>query len=274
MPDKICIICGRDCSTVARQRDAKGNYACRSCLDARDKARAVRKVVSSEDKPTGAAIPQSLMASAEPASGDDENMSYSILGDLPEPCPSCGAPLTRGVVVCMSCGYNAETGVKHNTEVHAAPRMPPARQDDDDEEEKDDVGEPRRMIVIHGGWAAGVLAIVMAILFTLAKSAGGDAMVGVYGLAVIGVSFLAAISSIVIPFQEEEAGWGIGMLLANGIAIARALGFIGMGMGWGGLVAVGATLYYAFAISESRWLKGIVVLNFLCFFSLMAFAGK
>lgn len=268
MPDKRCIICGKDCSKVARQKDAKGNYACQSCLDARDTERAARK---SAPPPKGSA-PSPPHSPANARSADDENMSYAILGDLPEPCGSCGAPLRKGMVVCMSCGYNAETGVKHNTEVQAAPLMPPARENDDDEDEDD--AEPRRMIVIHGGWAASALGVVMAILFFLAKSDGGDTMIGVYRLAVIGVSILAALSSIVIPFQEEEAGWGVGMLLANGIAIARAFGFIGMGMGWGGLVAVGATLYYAFAISESRWLKGIVALNFLCFFSLMAFTGK
>ncbi|MBL8760759.1 MAG: hypothetical protein JNL50_05585 [Phycisphaerae bacterium] len=271
MPEKTCIICGKDCSGVARQKDAKGNYACQSCLDARQKARAARK-----NAPTSAAQPPVPNPAASAAPGDDENMSYSILGDLPEPCGSCGAPLAKGMVVCMSCGYNAETGVKHNTQVQVAP-LRPARHveaEDEDEDEDEDDGEPRRSIVIHGGWAAGALGVVMAILFFLAKSDGSDLMLGVYRLGVIGVSFLAAISSIVIPFQEDEAGWGIGMLLANGIAIARAFGFVGMGMGLGGLVAVGATLYYAFAISESRWLKGIVMLNFVCMFSLFAFAGR
>lgn len=271
MPDKICIICGKDCSHVARQRDSKGNYACQSCLDAREKERGARKSPSPTDKPPKA-VPTALPT--KPATDDDENMSYALLGDLPDPCGSCGAPLPKGMVVCMNCGYNTETGVKHNTEVQAAPLMPPARQNDDEDDGEDEDDEPRRMIVLHGGWVAGILGVIMAVLFMLAKSDGGDVMLGAYGLAVIGISILAAISSIVIPFQEDESGWGLAMMVANGVAIARALGLLGFGMGMGGLVAVGATVYYAFAISESRWLKGIVVLNFLCFFSLLALGGK
>ncbi|NUQ53236.1 MAG: hypothetical protein HUU19_11145 [Phycisphaerales bacterium] len=272
MPDKICIICGEDCSRVARQKDAKGNYACQSCLDERERVRASRTGPSTSAEPSTPAPRQPSPPSSKPAPVD-EDMSYDLLGDMPDPCGSCGAPLAEGVVVCMNCGYNAETGVKHNTEVQVAPLLSPAKRDSVEKDDDDD-GEPRRVIVIHGGWAAGAVGVVMLVLFVLARSSGSDAMLGVYGLGVIGVSLLAAISSIVIPFQEDEAGWGIGLMLANGVAIARAFGLIGAGMGFGGLVAVGVTIYYAFAVSESRWLKGIVALNFLCMFSLFAFTGK
>lgn len=264
MPEKVCVICGRDCANVPRQKDPQGRYACKSCLDA-------RAIAPSRAKDLLVAPPPK-QAPGTPPVDPDANVGYELLGDIPEPCATCGAPLAKGIVVCTRCGYNAQTGERITTAVIASPAGPKSKPEVEDQEEEDD-DEPRTPLVIHGGWAAGAIATVMAILFVVAKTSDSDLMIGVYSLGVIGVSIIAAISSIIIPFQEEEAAWGLGLLLANGLVIARAIGLLG-GYGFGGMFGVGATLYYAFAVSESRWLRGILVINFVCIVSLIAFTGK
>jgi hypothetical protein len=110
---KICVHCKQDCSGKPRAKDAQGRYMCKECVE-KLKARGAAA-------PTRPASPPAP-PTAPPATEDDHSVLSTLLGDLPEPCPSCAAPLTTGAVVCNFCGFNKETGQGTRTRVMAAPR--------------------------------------------------------------------------------------------------------------------------------------------------------
>jgi hypothetical protein len=49
-------------------------------------------------------------------------------------CPSCGARLSEGAVLCVSCGYDLRTGQKLQTVTGGAPEEDEAGDDPDDDE--------------------------------------------------------------------------------------------------------------------------------------------
>lgn len=107
MPAKICAICGEDCSSKPRTKDAAGHYYCRECHEAAlRKRRAAARPTPRPEPPPSIAPP-------------DDGDAYGILGALVEEaqaeagvihCPGCGAEMPAGAVICTNCGLNMHTG--------------------------------------------------------------------------------------------------------------------------------------------------------------------
>jgi hypothetical protein len=105
---KICIQCGDDCAGKPRTKDAQGRYTCRPCYDKKQAAAAAAPAKAAPD-PTSARV-------AAPASTYD--IDASLLKELAgeeaapvtaTPCPTCGAGMMAGAVICTTCGYNVQT---------------------------------------------------------------------------------------------------------------------------------------------------------------------
>lgn len=140
---KICFFCGEDCSGQARGKDPKGRYYHLRCLE-EAKARSSGdeppvitgglEIDSGESAGGSAAasrprpVPQPRPKSAGVAAGGE---GPSLLGSLldeegevpgaPPPqqgpgaaaaCPSCGAAMQAGAVICTQCGYNVASGIQ------------------------------------------------------------------------------------------------------------------------------------------------------------------
>jgi len=108
MPDgqaKVCVICKQDCSGRPHVKDKQGRYACRECIE---------KMQAKAPKASGAA------AAPAASGGTDPVMARLIEGSAAvkaTPCPQCASPIPPGGVVCVQCGFNAETGKSMRTRV-------------------------------------------------------------------------------------------------------------------------------------------------------------
>ncbi len=103
---KVCIRCGRDCSTRPRKKDQQGRYHCQECLDQ------VRPIAPPHATPSPLPTPAPTQ---EPAVIElDESTLPAPAADSLDansrPCPICGRALARTDVLCTECGYNAQTG--------------------------------------------------------------------------------------------------------------------------------------------------------------------
>jgi hypothetical protein len=109
--NKVCGICGEDCSDRPRVKDAKGRYFCKAC--AMDK-------VAQPEKPAAPAA--STGDDGDPYSLDEadpgaaplpiEMLDYAEQGTQ---CPGCMRTMPAGAKVCVSCGYNVEKGIQSST---------------------------------------------------------------------------------------------------------------------------------------------------------------
>lgn len=119
--EKICTLCGTDCSDRPRIKDAEGRYACKECAErlAAKKPRPERRAPSS-GPPSADPVAQRLSRPHNDANGQALSMD-DLLGDLnvsdDKTCPGCRAPLKPGAVVCIKCGFNCESGRKIVTHV-------------------------------------------------------------------------------------------------------------------------------------------------------------
>lgn len=121
---KICTVCGVDCSAMKRSRDAQGRYICGDCLE---KARQAK--VAKEGKPVVAApgpssgplkvAPPALVNGVDPILNDLVGKSKSL---EQTPCAGCGYPMDKGAVVCTHCGFNTMTSSRTRIAVHKAPK--------------------------------------------------------------------------------------------------------------------------------------------------------
>lgn len=107
--NKICVICGEDCSSRPRVKSPDGQYACRACMERREAERAAPAALSNDDFAL-----------------DDQEGAYELddrFADLEapvveaNPCPGCGMPKAPGAAMCMNCGLNAATGQRVATSV-------------------------------------------------------------------------------------------------------------------------------------------------------------
>lgn len=88
-------------------RDARGRYLCGPCYD----ARVAHKV---DPEPIG------LRGDALDDIGYDIEPMAGMLASMAT-CPGCGVPIEAGTVVCVHCGYNAQTGKKIKAQVFNKP---------------------------------------------------------------------------------------------------------------------------------------------------------
>jgi len=105
---KICSICGIDVSNKPRTKDPSGRYVCAECID---KAKQTKQVLKNPPKP-GTAKP--AVRAASDGEGDNSfilDIGASSAGTKGgKACPNCGRGLSQDSVVCIGCGYNANTG--------------------------------------------------------------------------------------------------------------------------------------------------------------------
>lgn len=98
MPDeplaKVCIVCGRDCSTRRREKRADGTYVCRECVITERRPVAPAAVAA----PRAPAPPVEV----EPESAPDEGVQ----------CDICARRLPPGETYCGLCHYDARRGVQ------------------------------------------------------------------------------------------------------------------------------------------------------------------
>ena len=110
---KRCIVCGEDCSDRPRVRNAKGQYACKSCLEAK----------RSERPPIAVAPP------------DTDNHRIAALAELEQAvadtpvvgshCPGCGKRVGPTQVICLGCGYDLVKGEERTIRVKEVKVRPP-----------------------------------------------------------------------------------------------------------------------------------------------------
>ncbi len=94
---KVCVRCGRDCSTRQRQRDSRGGYICKDCL--KDHAPDGPGFQPPEQPADAMPVP---LAPAEGAA----DAAF---------CPVCIRTLAPGVEVCSTCGYDTRSGIRAPT---------------------------------------------------------------------------------------------------------------------------------------------------------------
>lgn len=109
MPEKICVICGEDCSGRPRTKDPRGRYYCNTCYEA------ARAGTHSTAATSGAADPPGDVFGLE----NDDDMAFDMLDEIAPggaaaaqaaPCPECGSAIPVDGVICTTCGYNTQTG--------------------------------------------------------------------------------------------------------------------------------------------------------------------
>lgn len=190
--EKICIICGEDCSARPRLKDSGGQYACQACVEAKKRQAAKAK----------APMPKVTAAPAAVAPVADGGIGFSMddyLGDATavasaDPgshCPSCGAAKPADAIVCMQCGFDSASGKAMSTKVRKAK-----------------VKKDRRAPRVSGG-TIFVLAIVgMLVLLPVLAMLSQEAAVGAILIAALWGS-VAYVMMVVAAFRDEDTFWGI-----------------------------------------------------------------
>lgn len=207
---KTCIICGVDCTDKPRIKDSKGNYACKSCAEAKkagaNKKPAAAKAAQSQAPRAAAASTADLMS--EWISGSDEGKI--AMGELQQPaCPKCEHPMMPGNVICMGCGFNTASGKKLRTQIKKA---------DKDPKKKSGEGVSLNIFAMGPLAAFGVMFAVNALPGLLIFG-----NVSMFTIAVV-VSMIAGliltVSTIIVAFQEDQAIWGWA-IIANIIPVVN-----------------------------------------------------
>ncbi|MEN0021055.1 MAG: hypothetical protein AAF747_09260 [Planctomycetota bacterium] len=198
-----------------------GRYAHRDCAEqakqARDQQAASQPRAPQVQAPAGAYDPiAEALEIGEPIPVDDgEPLDAEGTLKQQQGCPKCKAPIIGSQVICTNCGLNLQTGQRIKTKI---------------EVEKGDGGG-------GGGRSINIPEPVFGLLLLLAQvgvTALGfvdESLFGVGLLLGIILSYVAWIWMIIAAFQDDNAGWGIAILVTNlcggiigfGLAVAYAL---------------------------------------------------
>lgn len=248
VPAKVCQICYQDCSRKPRTKDGQGRYYCEECLEQKKAEAALlagadpapgpeRKPLSPKSK----AAPSLPEVDENPFSmGDDEGTpagfweqsaaaspasnggSGPVLAPAANTCRKCGAGLLPGAVICMSCGFNTQTGKKMKIKTGSDGGVTTAAVAG-----KAGLGAMRFGLWLLGGGIAGVISLavwIAIVVFTGFEigwvAIGVGAFIG-FGVAITGRSHLNAISGLIaaaIAFFVV-AGWKIALYLVISAAI-------------------------------------------------------
>ena len=130
-PAKSCVICGEDCTHRPHKWDERGRFYCKSCFE---QARKHLKLEKTFQPPPEKSIPGNpLKVSPRVADGRATKATEVMAGTVrtaptPPPvvasiaqaskCPACGRTIAAGASICMSCGYDTQTG--HHVDVRTA----------------------------------------------------------------------------------------------------------------------------------------------------------
>jgi hypothetical protein len=128
--EKICGLCGADCSNKPRTKDKTGKYFCKECYAqaVARKREALTQQRTAVRRTPAAALVQSN--DGAPVDGD-----FGLLNELLEQqsqpassmptarmCTHCHAPMAADAVVCVACGFNSQSGKSMSVKVKRAPR--------------------------------------------------------------------------------------------------------------------------------------------------------
>ncbi len=236
---KVCLVCGRDCSALARVKDAEGRYTCKECFDRAREAKQART-----------AKPAAGTGQAKGKAADADLLDNSFLLDLgpsdaaPQPgmvsCPTCGSRMKQNAIICVACGYNAKTGERQSVRV-----LKPEK----DRETNAGGGGGGGLsfgLNIHPGAIALVAFLVFGGLFATAWSTQNQAMVIAYaGLSSI-FSIVTYVWLLVTAFREGATTPAIIML----IGVVCGILFI-------------YTIYWALVECEDELVKYLFVTAFI-----------
>lgn len=118
MPVKICVICGDDCSSKPRTKDAHGRYYCTSCYQS---ALRVRKNSGAKQSPLPAdEVAIDLVSPQDEGEKMSRNDSLEGIVALTL-CPGCGTSIGSGSVICTNCGYDFRTATTLQVMTGSAP---------------------------------------------------------------------------------------------------------------------------------------------------------
>ncbi|MFM9995235.1 MAG: hypothetical protein ACKVU4_05480 [Phycisphaerales bacterium] len=229
---KTCVVCGQDCSGKPRVKDPQGRYSCKSCHEAvlakttPSRAPVVRTATLGQRSPPA--------PSPEPDPVFDGLDNAAVLEGLEsagsagpgalEPCPRCGAMTGSGSLVCMSCGFNRQTGRAARTSVSKAPRE-------------------RRAPRIPMSLGPGMVFVICLAGFggMAAATMANPALFLLFLVVYLLFSLVATIMMVACPFMDGDNGWGI-------IAIVSLLvPIVGLLM-----------LYYVFFVSDRGHLEAVL----------------
>ena len=129
---KICVVCGEDCSGKPRTKDAAGRYFCTPCyqrkLEEKRQANTPSQAAPARPAPTPKPQPMYEAPAAPPPFDDpfaiDPNLLAMEAANAPAAagCSHCGAATQAGAIICMNCGVNLQSGGQLQTSVYRAPR--------------------------------------------------------------------------------------------------------------------------------------------------------
>lgn len=106
--EKVCVLCGQSCAGEPRIKDAKGNYAHRACAEQQQKAKQA-ELAENEALYADESIDDGFGEGMDDL-WDDIEPTEAEAGGAASACPGCGTRMEPGVLVCMSCGYNTQSG--------------------------------------------------------------------------------------------------------------------------------------------------------------------
>lgn len=234
---KICTICGLDCSNKPRTKDAQGRYVCKECMQRAQSAQLAKQDAANPKAPTG---PAPVAA----ASDQGDNAFLLDIVEAPKvregqkPCPSCGKGVNEGQILCTSCGFNMKTGERALINV-----LKPVEIRDKSERNRSGGG---------GGinipeWAPGVIPTILIVGVFLAGYQTENPMLMAIAFICAGVFALVTfVTGIVTAFREGDSTAGIIMICSP------LCGFLGL-----------YTLYWVYAKCDSgvlKWMYGCMLL--------------
>lgn len=201
---KVCIRCQEDCSNRPRVRDPQGRYVCKRCLqkavDQKHGGSADAKPSRQRSTPKPAPVEQPMFEDVDTdflASYQDqpEGMAMPAQQQQAGPmrtCLNCKQPMSADAVVCMQCGYNAQTGRKMKT------RTIKTRQPKEKKESR----------LAQSGAQGALVAFVLGTIVAVGLTVGAWNNVNMLMVAggVLGLfSFVSGIAIIVTAFMDSIA---------------------------------------------------------------------
>jgi len=122
-PKKICVVCGEDCSSRKRTKDAKGNYFCTPCYEQRVEALRAGQAMSLVPEME---LPPSAITDDSPFELDPNLIEIESTGvQGPLACSSCGTGVQPGAIICLNCGSNLQSGSQVRTHFQSDTYAPP-----------------------------------------------------------------------------------------------------------------------------------------------------
>ncbi len=204
--DKPCVLCGESCVGHARIKNEKGQYAHQACAEQKNEQAHEQALVASEGEDWN----DELIEGMDDLLGDIPSSSDEIGGA--NACPGCGQAMGDDAIVCMSCGYNRESGSQSQTKAS------------------------KERVVKESKVAEASAAIVGSLANQLFYPVLGGCIGGAIG---------ASIWSAVAYYGHIRFGilaWGIGLLVGTGVNIgSRDTGGVYFGL-IGAIIAVGSVV--------------------------------